>query len=337
MRHLIRRAAGRVVRNAGLCWLRWKVLPGGLYVLNYHRIGDRSQCLFDRGNFSCESDRLERHLDAIADRFRVVGLDEVERMAADPRPTVPGRPRALITFDDGYADNYTAAFPLLRRYGLSAVFFLPTQFIESDRIPWWDEISWLIRRSDRMTVRLPGHADPPEIRGDSVDQLVQRVLAWAKRTAAVPMDEKVHMVRAACGVEACPQDERRQLFVTWAQVREMAGQGMEFGSHTHSHRILAHLPVAEQADELGTPREIIREQLGSAPVSVSYPVGSRSAYTDATITLARRAGYRLGFNHLGRVQSRPFRDSLDINRLKIDDSGHTSRIKALIAFPDLAH
>jgi peptidoglycan/xylan/chitin deacetylase (PgdA/CDA1 family) len=53
---------------------------------------------------------------------------------------VPARNRVLVTFDDGYLDNYTVAFPILRSLGVQGVFFLPTAFVGTGELPWWDII-----------------------------------------------------------------------------------------------------------------------------------------------------------------------------------------------------
>jgi len=54
----------------------------------------------------------------------------------------------MLTFDDGYRDNYEKAFPILKRHGLKATFFVPTAFIDKRELSWWDTIAWMIRHSD---------------------------------------------------------------------------------------------------------------------------------------------------------------------------------------------
>ncbi len=63
----------------------------------------------------------------------------------------------LITFDDGYLDNYEVAFPILRSHGVQGVFFLVTDIIGSCNVPWWDHIAYVMNtaRQRRFSLRYP--------------------------------------------------------------------------------------------------------------------------------------------------------------------------------------
>jgi len=69
--------------------------------------------------------------------------------------------RVLLTFDDGYRDNYDLAFPILRSHGVQGVFFLPTTFIGTDAIAWWDEIANLIQRVTTVLFERPIRTQVP--------------------------------------------------------------------------------------------------------------------------------------------------------------------------------
>jgi peptidoglycan/xylan/chitin deacetylase (PgdA/CDA1 family) len=63
----------------------------------------------------------------------------------------------LITFDDGYLDNYEIAFPILRSHVVQGVFFLATSMVGSCQVPWWDHIAYLMKtaRRRRFSLRYP--------------------------------------------------------------------------------------------------------------------------------------------------------------------------------------
>ena len=83
---------------------------------------------------------------------RLLTLDE---LVAQVETGSPWRePVALLTFDDGYRDNFDVAVPILRERNVPATFFIPTAFLESPRLPWWDHVAYVIKQTQvrRLTL-----------------------------------------------------------------------------------------------------------------------------------------------------------------------------------------
>src|SRR5262245_39365583 len=118
----------------------------GLTVLNDHRIGEPGDSQFDPGLFSATADQFANQVRYLTRNFDVVGIRDLDTWGQRRGRFV------MITFDDGYLDNYEAAYPILRAYGAPGVFFLTSGFLDEDRVAWWDEISWMVRtsRQDRI-------------------------------------------------------------------------------------------------------------------------------------------------------------------------------------------
>ncbi|HKB39778.1 MAG TPA: polysaccharide deacetylase family protein, partial [Gemmataceae bacterium] len=307
-------------------------LPSGLYCFNYHRVGDPATTDFDRGVYSCTAQRFEEHVVFVKEKCEVLNLDRLSFFA---RHGYSGRkPLALITLDDGYSDNYSVAFPILRKYGVSAVFFLPTAFIGTSRLPWWDEIAWQVRRVAGKTIRLEGADEPFPVGEDDAERNIHRVLKYVK-SRPLSIERQVEEIRGACGGCSPPRVGGERLFMSWAEVREMRSLGMDIGSHTHTHRLLAHLDRAEQMEELGRSKEILEGVLGDRVTSVAYPVGSRAAYTQETCELAEAAGYSLGFNYSSHNNPFPLSRPLEIGRLAVDDNISPRALRSVVCFPRL--
>jgi peptidoglycan/xylan/chitin deacetylase (PgdA/CDA1 family) len=316
----------------GLIRARWHLLRPGLYCFNYHRVGNPAETEFDRNTFSCTSQGFEEHLDFLQDCFEVVNIDRLLG-GCRGRPAGGRKAYALITFDDGYLDNYSVAFPVLRKHGLSAVFFLPTSFVGSSHVPWWDEIAWVLRSSAGTAIPLEGAAKPFVIDREDPDTGIRRVLSFVK-SRATPLSHQVEEIRRACGQRDRPQlNDARQLFLNWDQARVMHSAGMDIGSHTHAHRVLAHLTVREQKAELGESKAILEAELRAPITSIAYPVGSHSAYTPETCGLAKDMGYRLGFNFRRRNNRLPLSQPLDIGRLAVNWNVAPRGLRSMICFP----
>jgi len=219
----------------------------------------------------------------------------------------------LITFDDGYVDNYTNAFPVLSGHGVQGTFFLPTSFIGTNRLAWWDRIASIVRRSPKRIVRL-SHPSPREfdIERDGVFKVMEQVL-WIYKLEAVG-DTETFISMLMESFESAP-DESGRCFMDWDEARAMARGGMAIGSHAHSHEILARLPDEKQLDELVTSKALLESRLGITVDAFSYPVGLRESFSPATWAALRKANYRVAFSFYGGINLPEETDPYDVRRV----------------------
>ena len=132
-------------------------------ILCYHRVGPRvSRMVMGPENFAAQLDYLAKN------NYRVIRLADLPDFLAGKR-ALPKR-AVVITFDDGHVSSYEHAFPLLKKYGFPATFFLYTDFLGAADALSWPRIqemaqSGLIdfqshsKTHANMTVRLPGETD----------------------------------------------------------------------------------------------------------------------------------------------------------------------------------
>jgi len=125
-------------------------------------------------------------------------------------------------------------------------------------------------------------------------------------------------LEAACEVPRPTEMER--LFLNWTEAAEMLRGGMSIGSHTHTHAVLAKLPMEKQIEELATSRRILEENLGRTIDTLSYPVGGPTAFSKTTMRAATEAGYKGAFSDYGGFNHYTGTDPLDIRRNPIDDT-----------------
>ena len=108
-------------------------------------------------------------MELVRRHFSVIGVDEL--IAGFEGVPLPPNP-CLITFDDGYRSNLEVALPILRDFGLRAVLFVATSFVDQRKLYWWDRIAWLVARARVRELRLTypreqtvSLADRPRARG----------------------------------------------------------------------------------------------------------------------------------------------------------------------------
>jgi peptidoglycan/xylan/chitin deacetylase (PgdA/CDA1 family) len=107
--------------------------------------------------------------------------------------------------------------------------------------------------------------------------------------------------------------------LSWSQVAEMRAAGMSIGSHTWSHRNLAHLSLGEAEADLRRSREVLEQRLGERIRAIAYPWGKLGRHVNGeTFTAARRAGFELGLISLPRAV-READDPMRVARLGVGD------------------
>ncbi len=287
-----------------------------LMVLNYHRIGDKDSTEFDPGLFSCTAQEFDWQIGYLKSRFRMATLAEVAGLLSGAERLT--EPRVLITFDDGYIDNFQLAYPVLRRHGVQGVFFLPTGFVGTSRVPWWDEIAYIVKRSRRLRFRLEyPHPQDFDLENDGTAQCLMHVFRLYKQPAMRDHARFLEQLERACD-SSRPGNSAQRRFLDWNEAREMQQAGMAFGSHTHNHEILSKLPAKDQLEELALSREILEKELGRKIDTLAYPVGARDTFSAETVEALRQAKYRAAFSFYAGFNAARSITPFDIRRCGVD-------------------
>lgn len=307
-----------------------------LVILAYHRvldIGDEDSYPGDPELVSASVQNFEAQMRFVRDHMTPLSLAAVLN-ALDQRHSLPAR-SVVVTFDDGHADNYTNAFPILKSLGVPATIFLSTAYIDAVRTPFWFErIAELLYFAPRGTLALDGYA-----RTMSLDDIVSRrqetglLLRHVKREPNPRRLALLAELEARLGPSVPAAHAARRVAMTWDEVREMADAGIEFGSHTVSHPILSRLEEAEIVAELTVSRECIRARTGQAVEAVAYPVGKADAYDDRVIRAARACGYRVGLSYESGVNRRLGTDLFELRRLAVERYVSLGNFKAMLSLP----
>ena len=301
-----------------------------LLVLNYHRIGNSDDDSFDPGVFSATADELNEQISCLKRHVSLVALEEALAFVNGTINEKIRRCRVLITFDDGYLDNYEVAFPILRSHGVQGVFFLVTSMVGSCYVPWWDHVAYLMKtaRQRRFFLRYPVDV-VVDVDENGMTKSLLDVLSLYKRSENTDPARFIRELGEETKGEAPPTTLRR--FLKWDEAREMIDGGMAIGSHTHSHRVLSQLGLEQQRRELAQSRALLREQLGIEADALAYPVGIATSFSDQTQQLARETGYRAAFSFHGGTNLAGMTRRYDVRRIGVGgQSWPRFRIQAAI-------
>lgn len=314
---------GRVLRAAST----WE----GVLVLNYHRIGERYNSLLDRNLWSATEEDFDAQMRMIARNFQVVGMDDLELVLHGR-----GGRYVMITFDDGYRDNYTSAFPILKQHHVPATFFLATGFLDQPRIPWWDDIAWMVRTSPLEALDVnPWTTTPVPFDEPQRERAIHRLLSVYKKLPGNSTADFVQFLADKLQTGRCPTRFANELWMTWDMVREMRQNGMSFGGHTVNHPILANLTADRQDFEIGESRRRLEEELGEAVDAFSYPVGGRNSFNQETRTALHRHGYKWSFAYVGGYCRYDQIDNYALARAAIETDIDLPLFRAMTTLPQV--
>lgn len=257
-------------------------------ILMYHRVAEL-EGEPDLHALKVVPSNFEGHIRHLRRYYHIVSLPELSEQIA--RGSLRSAGQVVITFDDGNADNYLDAYPILKKDGAVATIFLPTDYVDGKAgIFWWERLRLLLwnTRIEELKLKLT----PPRIYRLRPEKHLLRTY-FALNEALVDMkprdrDEFLLGLEKELGVELAAAHKA----LTWAQVREMSDQGVLFGSHTCSHASLASLNVEELRDELERSRREIELRVGRKVDTFAYPYGHAHSFNETSKTILREVGYR---------------------------------------------
>ena len=271
---------------------------------------------------------LRKHMLHLSRHYRVLHLEAAleELYAARKSKHVRSkrRPALVLTFDDGYHDNYTHAFALASELHIPITIFLIPGYIENGHRFWWEEGTQLVSRTQVRAAAIEGrmyHLDQPDERR----ALAQVIYTRARHAASVAeREEFLIAVRRTLAVPPrIASEEKALLPLTRAEVQEMEQSGwVSFGAHTMNHPILAYLrDPAEAQYEVSECRAVLERQLGHPPSTFAYPVGETEHIGEIGLRAAREAGYDWAVTALPGFNT-PQTDPHLLHRLMVDVDQH---------------
>jgi len=260
------RALGKTCFAAAYTAVHARPACPGPFIVCYHRVVEdfRRSSKTSIPSMLISTAMLERHIDWLARRFSIVSLDEIGRQ--HPKPA------AAITFDDGYADVYHHAYPLLQRKGVPAAVFVVTGLVGTGRPQLFDRLYMALR--DR-----PGILDPLQAMTDLLQSRPHQ-----------DIEKMVALLESGVSFDHGVLEEFAPL--TWDMIATMHGAGMTIGSHTKSHTLLTSESLETVANELTESRKALEARL-KAPVNhFAYPDGR---FNSPVVEAVHSAGYRFAY------------------------------------------
>lgn len=278
-----------------------------LTILTYHRVTDRE---IEDINSSLPFlyvtvDSFEQQLKSIKKHYTILTFHELSAHfynSALPRNSL------IITFDDGYEDNFSMAYPVLQKHNVIATFFITVDKIgKNDRQFWWDRAYCYFKKLEDIE----RNGAVPRV----ADNILSLYIKFKKNTSKFFNElnkwetEKIEGMLSILEEKHGMRGENilsENKILTWEQINEME-DNIEIGSHTCAHKNLVKLNEFQKIYEVEESKKIIEKNTNKRVIAFSYPAGNKDRYIEK---LVQKSGYEFGVTTVSGVNGSKERFSL---------------------------
>jgi peptidoglycan/xylan/chitin deacetylase (PgdA/CDA1 family) len=261
---------------------------GGIHLSRHvHRKGAR--ILMYHRFFPQYVNRAEQQMAHLRRYYRVTSLTALGKLLKEGSP-LPEK-TVVVTVDDGYKDFYETAYPIFRKFGIPAILFLTTGYLDRKCWLWVDRVMYILQNTRKPVINIPiSDSEPLRLKGGpehgpasaGVLKLALKRLNFRTRDR---MLLELEELAGVCLPEQIPPEYEP---CTWDQIREMARNGIEFGAHTLTHPILSTIDdAAKLRAEMVESQRRIEEELQTPVRHFAYPNGRWSDFGMDSVKIAR--------------------------------------------------
>ena len=315
-----------------------RLRPIQLSILAYHRIYSppTDTYPFSDGAISAYPEEFDKQMEVVSNKYNVINF-RVLKEIQDAGERLPDN-SLIITFDDGYADNYEIALPILQKYNLTATVFVSTGYIGTNTPFWFEKFAYLMKKvpCGPIAISLSSLNHTFEITESSRKEISKKIMLQLKSMPNADRIASLNELDNLFNIHL-PADEIEMIkTLTWDQVIKLDKAGIEIGSHTVSHPILSSLNDSEIYKELATSKAQLDENLGKETVSICYPVGGPQYYDDRVKKAAKELGYQYGISYRhGVIKDMARQSPFDFPRIHVETEINMPHFIANLLIPEV--
>ena len=266
------------------------VSPGAsAAILMYHSVmSDPAQHADSLGGIIHSQSEFRAQMELLARDYHPVSLDEVVHKLKTGGSL--SKRSVVVTFDDGYTDNYEVAMPILNQLGIPATFYVTVDCVEKRKLPWPSRLRFAFR-----STKVPAWTDPQARSWDlrtpeSGEKAYLAACDDCCQLAGAAQEEFV--TRVENQLQSRVPDDLSALMMNYEQARRLAGNGHIVGSHTMTHPNMAHINERDAEVELGESKQRLEAELKMPVPHFSYPCPALTPHwSERTVSQSRAAGY----------------------------------------------
>jgi peptidoglycan/xylan/chitin deacetylase (PgdA/CDA1 family) len=304
-----------------------------LIILAYHRIlPDNPNFEFDKELISATPEDFEWQIQHLKKHYNLSSFRELSEII-DSKKILPSR-SIIITFDDGFDDNFQHAYPLLKKHNAPATFFISTDYIGSDKVFWFDWAVYLCKklRQDATLTAQNFNQIITLSTTQTAENRAKQLLSFLKIIPDTDRHIVIKQLEDIVKPDATQFTESHAM--NWEEIHEMQQSSIiEFGSHTCSHPILAQLGAESIATELQISKQMIEAKLQVPCTTLAYPVGGANAVNNDVLKAVAESGYRYACTYQPGLNTPPLNQPFELRRLHIERYTTKPWFASMLTFP----
>ena len=235
-------------------FLRRTITKSQVAILMGHRVSPRSD---NWSSSSISPETFEKQIRYFVHNYNVISLEKLVEYIKQVK-TLPPK-SVVITFDDGYKDNYQYAYPILRKYNLPATIFT-AGLIGTGEMFWWDKVKYIFYYTNIKQLDLEGFGNYSIQAEPDKKQASSSIIEKMKLISEKEKKTLIEKLIVRCKVNI-PADIGKKMILSWDEIKEMNRNGIFFGPHSVNHPILTKIPLDEAKQEIVYARKVIEEKL----------------------------------------------------------------------------
>jgi len=266
-----------------------------LIILCYHRINNKTGIFYDQ-NISAYKDEFKSQMLYLKKNFNIISIEQLFDYHSGKGDIQPNS--LMVTFDDGFLDNTLNAFPVLEKLGIPAAVFLTTRFIDSDIIPWEDQISYFFQKFSLEEIIINNN-EIYSLR--SLEEKENSIWKFCKRMKIINPDKRNEIIKSLFNRYLIDGNKMKRLahsmsmgYMTRRDIQYWSNHGIDFGIHTDTHPCLTILNEEEIYREISESKKALEAIIEKSVNAFAYPYGKEGDYNDVTSSLLKKAGINIG-------------------------------------------
>ncbi len=250
----------------------------------------------------------------------VISIDELEKYKKEKKIK---RNTVIISFDDGFENNFKVAAPILKKLNLPCIFYISTGMIGKKNMFWVDKIEDIINRTKvkyldinlKKNIRFSLKSKLKKINA------VKKIKKYCKSISAIKKDELINYLSVILKIKPSNKYSKNYRIMNWEQVRKLASNNLfQIGGHSFNHDILTRLPVSKMKRNIKKSITLLEKKLNKKIKHYSYPEGQSTDYNYNVKKYLRSLGIKICPTAIDGV-AKLDDDNFEIKRMMVGING----------------